>query len=188
MVGRWSQVQFQGDEKMGTIIVTCDACGTKNKIEESKADVARCGRCKNPLLDAIQEQLGLFTDQIAPEEPDDEDAETGGTLPHGTKFSGNVPSAADVMKDLFGDFGTEIPCKIRCKSCGKMFVGTADCELCQRCVDARESAFPRMKNESDKAWEARLIRVFNNAKSCRDQVTLSKLANAFGATLPSWMR
>ena len=132
-----------GDKKMATIIVECDACGTKNKIEDSKAQTARCGRCRNPLLDAVQEQLGLFDDDEDEDEDEDEDAAgasqplgkifAGGTLPHGTKFTGAQPTAADVMMDLFGASGLNTLCKIPCKDCGRMFIGPVTQTLCANC-------------------------------------------------------
>ncbi len=61
------------------VVVKCDACETKNMVDPSRAQEARCGRCKNPLLDAFMEQYGeegddgLFGEEEEGDGDDDDD-------------------------------------------------------------------------------------------------------------------
>ena len=95
-------------EEMGVEIVTCDACGTKNRIDLDKADVSRCGRCQNPLLDAAAAAFPEFVgDEEEPEradEEDDDEEDDDEEDDHGIDMSAR-PICPEVSFNLVGEDG-----------------------------------------------------------------------------------
>jgi hypothetical protein len=61
---------------MGTVIVECDACHTKNRMQEDRIGTARCGKCGNPLMDAYTDQFGGSEEDEELEFDDDDDADS----------------------------------------------------------------------------------------------------------------